>query len=88
MKKLLLSAAFMLALSGYAAAQQTEGTTTSATTTEAATPVTIDKEKPAKKLSRKERKAQAAAEAQKSVKITIPKADIKEADSIPPVPKR
>lgn len=88
MKKLLLSAAFVLALSGFAAAQQTEGTTTSATKTEAASLEKIDKEKSVTKLSRKEKKAIAAAEAYKNLKIVIPKTEIKESDTMPPMPKQ
>ena len=83
MKKLLLSAAFIVALSGYAAAQSTEGTTTSATT-EAASKVKDTKEKP-KKVSKKERKA---AEAQKPFLLAVPKPDMKAADAVPPIPKK
>lgn len=85
MKKLLLSAAFVVALSGYAAAQSTEGTTTSATKTEAASPAKESKEKVTKKQSRKEKKAVAAAEAQKPVLITVPVPDTKATDAMPPV---
>ena len=44
MKKLLFSAAFVIALSSYAAAQSSEGTTTSATNTEAASKLKDTKE--------------------------------------------
>lgn len=84
MKKLLLSAAFIMALSGYAAAQSSEGTTTSATTTEAASKGKDTKEK-SRKISKKERKA---AEAQKPFLLTIPKPDMKAADVVPPFPKK
>lgn len=75
MKKLLLTAAFFIALSGYAAAQTNEGTKSAqATTTEITNPASkeiVKAEKP-HKISRKERKAAAALEATKSVKISIP----------------
>ena len=74
MKKLILMAAFVLAATGYAAAQTSEGTST-ATATEQA--INDSKDNPKKqKLSRKERKAAAAQEAAKSVKISIPVPDI------------
>lgn len=88
MKKLLLSAAFIVALSGYAAAQSSEGTTTSATKTEAASAVKDSKELPAKKITRKEKKAAALAEAQKPVLISVPKPDIQASGAVPPVPKK
>jgi len=71
-------AAFVLAFAGYAAAQTTEGNTTAKATTESIS--TVSKEEPKKvkpqKISRKERKALAAQEAAKSVKITVPLPDV------------
>ena len=78
MKKLILLAAFVFASASYAAAQTSEGTTTSATTnTTTELALNDSKDIPKKqKLNRKERKAAAAQEASKSVKISIPVPDI------------